>query len=446
MRAVRQSKRSRNSDGAALTVAVLAIGGLIALSGSLLVVNLANARAERAVREEISAKFVTQAALTHSLYQLRRGQAGDIGTRDEPVEWGGFRYWADATSLGNRLWRLRGTGLDARTGHSMELVVREVPTSIWTHGAFGLEYVHMDSNAKTDSFDSRRGAYAGQATNGNGSDQHAGSAGHVGSNGPITMDSNSQVWGDAAAGPGRTTTISGNAQVSGSTTPASAALAMPTISVPAFPSSGNLTVNSNRTIGPGDLGYGSIRANASKVLTVVGPARIVCSNLELNSNSQLLVNAANGPVEFWVRQNFILDSNVTMRSTGYDPTRVRVNLLSNNVTSSHQVRMDSNASFYGTLLAPSARIVINSNFQLYGSCMARSIELDSNAFFHFDEALLDVAGAGAPSYDVLVWREIPFLGGPGLATCEGGCSACQVGSCPQHASAGGASQPGSVTR
>jgi hypothetical protein len=98
--------------------------------------------------------------------------------------------------------------------------------------------------------------------------------------------------------------------------------------------------------------------------------------------------------------------------------------------------MDSNGIFYGTILAPNARVLITSNFQLFGSCAARSVELDSNAFFHFDKALLDVAASGPANVDVVMLREIPFQGGPGLRTAAGGCEQCEDGVCERHTTYG----------
>jgi hypothetical protein len=40
--------------------------------------------------------------------------------------------------------------------------------------------------------------------------------------------------------------------------------------------------------------------------------------------------------------------------------------------------------------------------------MARSLDLHSNAFFHFDEALMNATANGVPTYETLAWREMPY--------------------------------------
>ena len=64
----------------------------------------------------------------------------------------------------------------------------------------------------------------------------------VGSNADIDLFQNSSVHGDAVCGPTSTTTVNGNATVSGSTTPAPDLVELPPIVVPTYASSGALTM------------------------------------------------------------------------------------------------------------------------------------------------------------------------------------------------------------
>jgi hypothetical protein len=72
------------------------------------------------------------------------------------------------------------------------------------------------------------------------------------------------------------------------------------------------------------------------------------------------------------------------------------------------VDFDSNSKIWGVVYAPNARVVLDSNFELYGSLMARSLDIDSNATFHFDEALVDATASGVPVYETVCWRELPW--------------------------------------
>jgi hypothetical protein len=397
---------------------VVCVGGLAGLSAALFTMALADSRETRGECERIHARYVTQAALAQSMSQLQSGQPGAVGSRSAPFVWGTSRYWVEAEPLPDDLVRLRATGVGDRQGASQELVVRAVPNTIWRYGAFGREFLHMDSNAHVDSYDSRLGGYAGQATNGTGASTHARENGHVGANGHVRIEQNALVWGDASAGPGHVTEVLGNAAVSGSTASSSAEIELPAIVVPTFANYGSVLFGSDDTIPSSDRRYGNLTVGTNTTLTIVGPANIVVTNLRLRSGSDIIVDASAGPVTFYVLDDFQVNSNATIQSTTQDPLDVAINLLSDNVINPEVsvdldvVDFDSNSKVFGTIYAPSAAIVIESNFELYGSLIARSVDLDSNTHFHFDEALLDATSTGIPIYETVLWRDLPFQGFP----------------------------------
>jgi len=309
---------------------------------------------------------------------------------------------------------LKSTGLEDRSGARMELVVRALPSTIWRFGAFGKEFLHMDSNARVDSYNSDTGTYTAQAINDSGSNLHANSNGDVGSNGDVDLDQNSKIWGDAVAGPSHATTVLGNAFVTGTTTPMVAALEFPVQSVPTYTSFGALTVSSNSTIPAGNRTYTNLTVNNNKALTITGPANIVVTNLQLKSGSSLTVDATGGPVTLWVIDDFIMRSNSFLGAADLKPKNLTVNLLSDNVINPEvsieldEIDFDSNSKLYGMVYGPNAAIEINSNFELFGSMIGRSIELDSNARFHFDEALVAATSSGAAQYETVCVRELPY--------------------------------------
>lgn len=400
--------------GSALALVLLAVTAMAGLSAALVVVHMSGSREQRAELEEARARYVCQAGLSQAMFQLGQGQSGSVGSSQQPTEWGTSRFWVAATDLGGDIVQVRATGLEDRAGASMELVARRVPNTIWHYGAFGREFLHMDSNARVDSYDSTLDTYAAQAVNGSGASAYARTNGDVGSNGDITMDQNAKVWGDALAGPDHSTTVLGNAVVTGSTAPSSGQIELPAITVPTYPSFGSLTVNANTSIPSSNRTYGNLRIGSNRTLTITGPANFVVSNLTLNSGSSIIVNSAGGPVSIIVLDSFVMNSNTSIRSTDYDPRDVSLKLLSDNVINPEvQVQLDevdfnSNSVVYGTIYAPTAAVTFDSNFELYGAIMARSLDIDSNSRFHFDEALVDATSSGLPTYETICWRDIPL--------------------------------------
>jgi type II secretory pathway pseudopilin PulG len=406
--------RGRRQRGAALVMIVFAVVGLAALSAGLMYVGLGRAKEQRGEQEKMHAEYVCQAGLSQAMYQLQRGLSGNVATQNNPSAWGTSEFWVQEAHVTPTVIRLTSVGTDDTDGARQELTVRAIPNTIWEYGAFGREFLHMDSNARVDSYNSTLGTYASQAVNGSGSDQHALGNGDIGSNGDISLDQNAHVWGDAIAGPSHMTTILGNAIVDGGTTPATEQVQLPTINVPSYPSLGNWTVNANTTLAAGNYTYDNLRIGTGRTLTINGPANIVCTNMLLRSNSAIVVNATNGPVNFYVIDDFILEQNGTIHSTTYHPIDVRMYLLSDNVINPEvnvqldQIDLDSNTSVYGTILAPNAQVIIDSNFQMFGALMSRSLNVTSNARFHFDEALINATAYEIPTYETICWRELPY--------------------------------------
>jgi Putative Ice-binding-like adhesive domain len=389
---------------------------LVAMSGlavALLMQTQSSTAEQKHDRESVHARYIAQAGLARAMYNLQSGNSGVLGSSTQPQAWGKSHFYVTQENLGGDLIRLTATGVDDRSSARQELVVRQLPNTVWRFGAYGKEFLHMRSNARVDSYNSDTGTYAAQDTNGSGSNLHAHSEGDVGSNGDIALDQNAKVWGDATPGPDHSDTVLGNAFVTGTTSAATQTLQMPTVSVPTYASFGSLTVSNTMTIPSGNRTYSNLTVDSSKTLNIVGPANIVISNLTVKSNASINIDATHGNVELWVIDNFVLNQNSLIGPTDRKSQHLRLNLLSDNVIQPElniqldTVEFDSNSKFYGTILAPSAAIVVNSNFEMFGSVLARSVDLRSNATFHFDEALLSATGSGLPTFETVSWREVP---------------------------------------
>ena len=410
---IRSNRKSRRSQrGSMMIVVAVMLVGMSGLAVALLRVTKATGSAQRLDRENTHARYVAEAGLSAAMFSLQSGHSGALGSVDAPVGWDKSRYYVTQQNLTSDVIRLTATGFDDRAAARQELVVRQVPTTIWRFGAFGKEFVHMDANSRIDSYNSDLGPYSGQNINGAGTNRHAHEQGDTGSNGDIALDQNAKVWGDAIPGPGHMATVLGNAFVTGTTGAASQQLDMPTITVPTYTSYGALTVTGTTTIPTGNRTYTNLTVNSNKVLNITGPANIVISNLALRSNAQINIDATNGGVTLWVLDNFVLSQNSQIAPTDFKPRHLQLNLLSDNVINPEvnvqldTVSFDSNSKFYGTILAPHAAIQLTSNFELFGALLARSIDLASNARLHFDEALLEANGGSQPVIETISWRTV----------------------------------------
>jgi hypothetical protein len=410
----RQLRARRSQRGGALVVTAVSLTSLSVLSLSLLSVMLASSNQQRTQREKLRAEYVCEAALQRAVLSLNTGGDGAIANPQAPEAWGDSQFWVTSAAPGADIRTLTATALDDRIGARIELTLEREIDALWRFAAFGKDGLTMDSNARVDSYETSAGTYASQALNGSGSDLHAAENGDIGSNGSILMDSNTKVWGDANSGPGEATTVTGNAVVTGSTTPMQDPVVLPPLVVPSFPSLGNLSISGTSSIGPGNFAYGNLRGAASSTINVIGPAVIVATNFELRSNAKMLIDSTNGPVQIYVIDDFILNSNTVLRPLNYQPEDLEVNLLSDNildpgvVVQLDDLGFESNAVMYGTILAPEARIEFNSNFELFGAVMAREVHLDSNSRIHFDEDLALAKGGTPGDFTPICWRTVPY--------------------------------------
>jgi hypothetical protein len=412
---IRETNSVGNRRGAALIAVAILMVGMGILSLALLSIGQSAANAQRQSRDESAALYVAEAGLSDAVCSLAAGASGNKGSEQNRIEFGGTSYWVDTTDNGDGTYSLVSTGLDGRGGARVELLVRSNDQSFYRWAAFGNEWLLLDSQAKVDSYNSSNGTYASQAVNGSGSYTYALDHGSTGSNGNISLKQNSKVFGSSNPGVDGSISILGNATVSGTTTPLHEPFELPEIELPSIASTGDLDIAKNKTsnVGPGDLHFSRLNANTGSTLNVTGPANVIFDSFTMFSGSKLTVHAENGPVHFYVLDNFILNSNTTIASTTYKPADIEFNLLSDNIIDLRDhvildnLDFDSNAKLYGTMYAPHALINIDSNFELFGSLVAQQVDLDSNSRIHFDEALLE-SGEDDGGFTTLCWRELPY--------------------------------------
>jgi len=397
-----------------VALVLVAMGGL---SLSVLAVTNSSNDTLRETRERTSAMYVAEAAISQSLFDLQNGGTGVVGSEQAPASYEQSDMWVDVTDMGGGSKSLVATGMDKGVGYRIEVLVdQEVNTNfIWA--AFGDVGMTMDSNARVDSYDSSLGVYEDQDVNGNGTKKYALENGNVGSNQDISMDSNTSVHGDASPGPAGTASITGSAVVSGSTTPSSETLPLDPLDIPVFPSSGDYIASGTTTLPSGDYDFDLFELDGNSKLIIVGPATIVVDDMSLSSNAELIIDATAGGVEFFVMDDFVMNSNTLIASTTYTPADVTINLESDNVIDPDTsvdldaVDFDSNAKLYGTIYAPNASVEINSNFELFGALTAYKVHLDSNSKIHYDEALANANANASTAYTMSLWRGAPYQSG-----------------------------------
>lgn len=390
------------------------VAGTATVSLGLMITSNAATREARAQRESQAAALAAEAGLNAAYVDFVAGGVGALASEQNPMMLGGAEVFVEAVEMGDDIHSLVATGRESRAGARMQLILRRAVEVTPMYAAFGDEGVTMDSNAFVDSYNSSDGDYDSQAVNADGNDRWANENGNVGSNANIDLRQNSGIHGDATPGPAGSVSISGNAAVTGSTVAAAEPQDMPPLEIPEGTPSGDYSIRGSGTLGPGTFFYDQFLVERNSTLDIVGPITLVVNSFEIESGSELLVDAVNGGADIYVYDDFVLNSNTLLTSTTGDPADITVNLNSDNVIDPDEtvdldaVDFESNAMMFGTIYAPNALVEINSNFELFGAVVARRVHLDSNSKIHFDENLMEADADADFTVDVLFRRALPY--------------------------------------
>lgn len=307
--------------------------------------------------------------------------------------------------------------------------------SLWGYGLVGKSWVHMNSNAKADSWISNpdnSSATAAVAYSA-GVRRDRGSVGVVSAtNGALALDSNAQIYGTANTGGGNVTTSS-NARIYGATSPSSPkvdasrvnkdlSFTFPSITVPSPTSVNTITASwTNNTTLPrsGDVAEGGvyyynfsagnyINLDSNKTLEINQPIVFLFKShtnvpsVVLSSNANVNV-ATTANVTIYTTGNITLNSNNNM-NVGNQAEKCFIYGTS---STTQTFDFDSNVQLYGCIYAPNAHIQMDSNTDLHGAVIGNTIQVDSNAEFHYDESLANVGGTGG--YRVSRWKELQTI-------------------------------------
>jgi len=272
--------------------------------------------------------------------------------------------------------------------------------SLFRYAVFAQNDFIVNSNADTDSYDSRTGAY--NSTSNHGSD------GDIGTNGDlIVLNSNAHVSGDIVLGAGGAVTLNSGSTVSGTirngNTETFAAPTVPT-SVSSVASSGSYNLNSGATATKpaGTYVYSDLNLNSNSTLTFGSSATdetiiYVTSNFNLNSNSRLVIN---GKVTFYLSGSVGINSGAVVNNS-MDPTKC---IMYATGGAGQNVSLNSNVNFYGAVYAPQASVSLNSNVDTFGAIVTGSFNFNSQASIHYDEALSTLGGGSG--YTFSNWNEV----------------------------------------
>jgi Flp pilus assembly protein TadG len=237
------------------------------------------------------------------------------------------------------------------------------------YGAFGSNNIRMRGSSMIDSYDSSAGAYSASWTP---------DRGNIASNGPLVIDPESSIRGDAYAGP--------NHKVLGGTVTGLRGSLESDVTYPDPSTSGYSSSNNDNANIPAAYRSGQDFSVTGNV-TVSLPA----GNYYFNSFSMTdgLLNVT-GPATIYV--NTIVFDNAA-RTSAHRPQNLRFV-----VHGGGNVTLNGSNGVYADIYAPSSLVQIDSDKHLYGRIVAHILHLAGNSGIHVDESLFAISnpGTGGP--------------------------------------------------
>lgn len=406
--------------GSALVMAILLLLTMMVMTFAFFHVVMSANRQLDAGLDDDRAFYLAEAALLESVQSLRGGGTGAIASEDAPVYFGGGVYWVersvvsddpdiDPATLTNPM-RLTITAMAGKGRQALEVILRddseESPLFVATLNS--KDTLTMNADTMVDSFKSSDGDYASQAVNtddGNGY-TYANLNGNVRSNNDVILNARATVLGDANPGPGGAITYGTDAYVHGSDLNSPEEFAFPPIEVPSFPSLGDYSASSATptTLGAGQYAYDAFTIDNGATLTVEGPAEIVVQDFTGNKSGNLLIDATNGPVTFYVENSYTHIKDFEADAVPGSPMAVAFM-----VTANQDIVFPSATPIRGAYYLPDSNILFSSANECWGSFAANRIDMSNGMKFHFDEDLADYfkadTGDGEADYAILAWAE-----------------------------------------
>ncbi len=235
----------------------------------------------------------------------------------------------------------------------------------------GVDWISVPGDPQTDSFNSRYGPY-NAAT--------AGDRGSICSDGPIALDGNPVVRGDARSGKGYPVTLSGGAIVTGSRGQRLRPLNLPPVDASqAAVSNDNgslpLIPKGNSWVSPID-GSGNFLVDGGKTYDMP-PGTYYVNNLTLTGQSTLRLS---GATTIYVTGK--LDT-----SGGYVINQTK---LANNfhiLMTGSTATVTAKVAFYGVIYAPNTAVTLTGTADWFGAVTGKNLTFTGSGRAHYDESL-----------------------------------------------------------
>lgn len=403
------SERREGERGMALTLVVIIILIVASMAFAYMGMSFFQGKATASGVQREQALQIAEAGIATAILELNSQRDLDgngIGNAAGSFAGGRYQVGVSPAFTAPGQYTLTALGIRSESRRRIEVVVAAGTTGQFPVGLFGAEGITASGSVFMDSYSSKEGTYASQATNVNPitGDKYANEAGHMGTNGNIQVSGNLSVYGDAKPGPGGALKVNGKSMyISGSTSQASSTAnpPVPTYSPP-IGSSGDLNLKNKQThtLISGTYRYDQISMGSQTVLTFAGEVTLyVDGKVDIGGQAMIVLTPTAKVTIFHGSGDFSLGGDGLVNQS-----QIPGNFIIRSSTSG-TFTYTGTADFYGAVFAPNAEFKQSGNSAFFGAFVARRVtKLTGDAVFHYDEAL-GLGGAPGP-HRVRSWREL----------------------------------------
>jgi len=401
--------------GSALVFSLMMVGIVTVTGMAMLQLHVARGRRQGQATDNKRAIYIAEAGIAEAYLSVAQGRSGNIATEGIPAQFANGVYWVEAEDGDDGQIALRSNGL-CRTGRfSLSVVVERTFDPIASLGMFGGEQVIVGEGAVIDGYDSRTGSPPDRVTLLRTLDDVRGAA-RVASNGPAIIESSllkpTIVHGNVRPGPGQSVTVEPGGNVTGSTLPGTALVALPDLDVPVLTSKGDVSLSrDSMTFPSGEIRYGKVTVPAGKSLTLTGPSTVVLDKLTLPTGSELIIDCTDGTVTLFVGDSLQVAPGSQITNNQLDPVGFVLLVgaedpvdVDNDGILDEPVMFSPSGEYAGFIYAPYTDLVIPSDLHVMGGVVGASLTLEPGSRMSFDSALraTDITLSGLPR--LIAWR------------------------------------------
>lgn len=413
-------KKRKEERGVVFVVALLVTSVLLILAVPFLFKLSAQYRNTDRSFKSLAALNLAEAGIERAIWELNFGDistwAGDSDLRTMTIS--SFQA-AGGASIGDidinvtdpeeETCIVEATGNVSLSGSSeisktIQVILTKGDPPLLAGALFTNENIHFKIDTLFDSYDSRDGEYGGPNVN---------QLGNIGTNSTedacINIDGDTEVYGNIASGPGsdpeETMDIDAGSTVYGDLYALSQLKELTSITPPeGLPWNGTYKVpdDSSEILSESGM-YWDYHLEADSTVTVTGDVVLyVTHNFRMHVDTVMEI-AEGASLTIYVGNKYDPDADSQINNLTKDPTQLRV-LGLDSMTGRTDFAHDS--KFWGVFYAPNSEVTFKSDHDFYGALVCKKFELDTNAQFHYDEALalLDIEGS-TRTYTVKSWKE-----------------------------------------